>query len=435
MAHLKLNYNQLSQAVDFVQTKIVPGQIQKIYSTAGYIIFRIRAKKQSLNLFIGKGYGHESLWLNDKLPPPETRIYDSFVGFLRKHFQNLYIDSLYCDQNDRIILFSIMNNYKSYILALGYIGRQCKYYIVEKDEGLLASNFLFNKDFNQDLSFENFNSIGRKELRKDSSKTFLNADQQEAFYAYLDKNYKKVLSKTSKKLNRKINFANSDLIKLETYVDLFDLAKKSDDELVKLPEKMVLNNVKIKFKSNISHHRRDYLFNRGKRLREVIGQTKERILKLESDLKNIKQKFDFISPKKIVLAIRPEASKEAEQLVKKTTIDQNKNFLETNEEFGKIYYGLTSKGNDIIRREFSTKNDYWFHFEKETGPHAILKLDNKHSLLPDVINLIGKKLVEIKGIEVDRITLIYTQVKNIRAVKGQEGKVTYKNIKSLMVFL
>lgn len=435
MAHLKLNYNQISQAIDFIQDKIVPGQIQKIYSTAGYIIFRIRAKRQSLNLFIGKGYGHESLWLNDKLPPPETRIYDSFVGFLRKHLQNLYIDDLVCDKEDRIIKFSIINNYKSYEFSFGYIGRQCKYYIMEKEEGLLASNFLLASSFQAGLGFENFDSVGRKKLNKESKKSFVNEEQQEAFYTYLEKNYKKVLSKATKKLNKKIGYANSDLIKLESYVDLFAMAKKSDDYLESLPDKMVVNGVKIKFKSKTCHHRRDYLFNRGKRLREVISQTKERILKLENQLKGIIQKHDFISPKKIILTIRPELNQEGQSTIKKNSFHNDKHFSEEIEEFGKVYYGLTSKGNDIIRRDFANKTDYWFHFEKETGPHAILKLDQKSSISPEVVSRIGKKLVEIKGLEVDRISLIYTQVKNLRSVKGSEGKVTYKNIKSLMVFV
>ena len=76
------------------------------------------------------------------------------------------------------------------------------------------------------------------------------------------------------------------------------------------------------------------------------------------------------------------------------------------------------------------KTDFWFHVANETSSHVFLRLGNhqsRHSL--EQLEFVAKLFCASGQEGLSEVHLVYTEVKNLRTVKGKTGSVTFKNEK------
>lgn len=89
-----------------------------------------------------------------------------------------------------------------------------------------------------------------------------------------------------------------------------------------------------------------------------------------------------------------------------------------------ILIGENAKDNTELVKE-SDPDDIWFHLEKESSPHIILKTDNNY-ISQELLKQTASKLYKYKNQHyLDNV--IYTQVKNVRITKTP-GLVVPSNI-------
>jgi predicted ribosome quality control (RQC) complex YloA/Tae2 family protein len=92
--------------------------------------------------------------------------------------------------------------------------------------------------------------------------------------------------------------------------------------------------------------------------------------------------------------------------------------------------GLDAESNDLIRAQ-SPKDHFWFHIENYSGSHCIIKTDDFSKLTFKDLEAIGAMLRDFSKLDILEIPLLYTQVKNIKGIKGAQGKVIVNKAKHL----
>ena len=108
----------------------------------------------------------------------------------------------------------------------------------------------------------------------------------------------------------------------------------------------------------------------------------------------------------------------------------NSNFEEyLLDEKHKLAFGKSAKGNDHLRKVFAKKDDFWFHIENYKSSHCIVKIKKISDLKDLYLDVIGSALRDKSSLKIERIPLIFTQVKNLKGVKGKPGSVQFKKEK------
>src|SRR5690606_25335874 len=79
------------------------GQMQKMYSMAYYISLAIRVPGKTNYLYLGRGGGHEGVWLTDTAPMALLRRKDNFLEYFRRHLSACSFLDIVLDEKDRII--------------------------------------------------------------------------------------------------------------------------------------------------------------------------------------------------------------------------------------------------------------------------------------------------------------------------------------------
>ena len=82
-------------------------------------------------------------------------------------------------------------------------------------------------------------------------------------------------------------------------------------------------------------------------------------------------------------------------------------------------------------KAFAKKNDLWLHLDGHKSGHMFVKGDREPRM--DELSVLGSALVDYSGLKIADIPLLFTQVKNLKGVKGVAGMVNYKKEKHLLV--
>ena len=86
---------------------------------------------------------------------------------------------------------------------------------------------------------------------------------------------------------------------------------------------------------------------------------------------------------------------------------------------------LDAESNDWLRSQGS-KDHYWFHIENYPGSHCLLKTDDISKLSGDDLSAIASMIRDYSRLEIGAIPVIYSQLKNVKGLKGAQGKVLIK---------
>ncbi|MBT5095412.1 MAG: DUF814 domain-containing protein [Halobacteriovoraceae bacterium] len=229
--------------------------------------------------------------------------------------------------------------------------------------------------------------------------------------------------------SRKIERIKEDLERVKDWSPLQE--KLVTDELdLEQSEKYTFNKIVIKFKKDQKHfQRRDKVFKKLKGLKKAQGILEKRLQAVEKEFEEYRGNSDRWPLPKFKMAT-PLWDKKPRLKVKKSgQASEIIEFILLGEIRGAV--GKNPSGNDFLRKSWGSKEDYWFHLDGHPSAHVVLKLKSLGQLDSHAYNAIGSLLSTRSGLEIREIPLLYTQVKNLKGVKGSPGSVTFKKERRL----
>ena len=380
---------------------------------------------------MGRGSGFEGLWLDEHRIQPELRQIDKFLEYIRKHLGSSSLAGISVDSKDRIVRIDYYkwghtNSFYFFFKARNLYFAN-RYFDKKDGHQYVFKSWLNKKDFFQNEDFDIFDEVGRTQLKEHSSdenkvievKSLLQQEFKKA-------NLKSVEGKSKKFFKRKIKNIKTDLSQVRKWPQILDYINENVDLSVK--ERIIsIDGVKIKFKLKEHFHRRDELFTKIKKFKKAITILELRL----SDTENKLVKFGSQDIKKSTLPVVSPVWKLGKN-ENTVTVEIKSEYRVIQFENFKLGIGTTAKGNDQLRKEWASKNDMWFHLDGDKSAHIILKEDSG-VLDQDKLSIIAAVMIEYSKLNYSSANLIYTQVKNLKGVKGVPGKVNYKKEKRIQV--
>lgn len=425
------SYNQLQSQIKLVnEISDDPIFIQKIYSTSFYICLSLRARGKTWYLYIGRGHGKEGIWLDDKKPESFLRKRDRFLEYFRKHLGASQFKSIEIDPLDRIFAVEYYKWGHINKLYIFYNARNLyfSHHFFDQKSHLmkLFSSWTTKTEVKPEVSFEQFDDLGRTDLNKEGldipvkSIHQLLAEEKRSAMAGV------VGGKSIKFFKRKKKKILGDLKNVSQVSKLKEIAE-DEKKLLSLPMKNNLDGVRLRFQYQDYYKRRDEVYTKIKKLKKAESILSLRLKDTEDSLAN----YDQVQVEN-QLKIIPVIWKSVKQEIKEIK-NQEKQFKVI--DLGKIVVGIgtTAVGNDQLRSEWANKSDYWFHLDGDKSAHIIIKLRDE-SLGMNIFEIAGSALLEFSDVDYAQANLIYTQVKNLKGVKGAAGKVIFKKEKRIQVY-
>ena len=427
-------YNDIDQEIQNFRKNFKDyAQIQKIYSSSQFISVQIRLPGKSLFLYFGRGHNFEGFWLGTKQVESPLRKRDQLLEYFRRYLSASVLLDLDLDQKDRIIRIKYGRFGQTNRLLLFYCGRELYFaniYFDEKD--LRFKTFCSWQKGIQDIEAEDFkvfDSIGRKDIAKD-----IELKMSVHIEKLLAEEKARALSmvgsgKSKKFLSRKKKNITSDIAVVGEWPKLFKFVEEGSD-FDKLSRKENLFGFKVNFKSKEHYKRKDELYTKVKKLKKAQRILSLRLSDTEESLKHqVSVKHDFENKLKIIKPIWSQSFKAEEVIIEKA-----KGYIVHTFPLFKLAVGLSSSGNDQMRKEWGRKEDIWFHAHGDKSPHIIIK---NHGSLIDMtlFQVVASAMLYYMKNSKHDVSLLYTQVKNLKGVKGVAGSVNYKKEKYINVIL
>lgn len=429
-------YLDLQKQVKAISEQLLTyGQIQKIYSTAFFISFSIRTPGKTWHLYLGRGGGYEGVWLDEGSPPSVLRRKDNFLEYLRRHISSCSFVSLDLDENDRIIKL----DYQKFgqLQSILFFWKARKLYFVHYFQDAPEAPFKLLLSWqgkavipNQGVPnlFECFNEVGRRtdmkhDLVSPSSLSIKELLQEELKAASL-----KGLHSAPSFLQRKITNIENDLERARQWHQLQNVLDEGQSlDMYELK----VGDQKIKFEGELNaFERRNLLFEKIKKLKRGEGILSNRLVEAKDQLagKSTETKSTSAIPINKPIWGKEELKAKATLSNKPTEKEDFKIFKFEDYSIG---VGLCSSGNDQLRSRWGSKEDLWLHLDGAKSAHAIIKMAKPGLPPPEALDLAASIVAYFSHISGDWISVIYTQVKNLKGVTGAAGMVIYKKEKHL----
>lgn len=420
---MNLNFSELGQNVDKINNQIIENgestcpKIQKIFSSGKLLLLQLRLRGRNLCISIGRGGEYCGVWDSISSIPSEYRIQrDQFLEFLRSNIRNARLISIEMDEVDKCLSFNFLDKSR---LLLFWKGRQLYFsYIYSSNKKWMHfSPWISQKklEFNEENDFDIFDEIGRKQLdKKEVKENKLNLDADTVFN-------KKVETGYNKKLLKKKNLITKDLDNCKVRHEIEE--KLIKDELDLSEHIFKYKNFKVKFNySDEYYQKRNIVFTKIKKLKKGEEFLTKRLAEVTQELENKKQ--TFVQEKvntpiwKRVAQKNNDVKKSGDHIILKWADIT-------------LAIGLNTKGNDYIRSKWSSKGDMWFHLDGDKSAHLIAK--NADTFDFERYSVFASILADYSEYSGDQIPVIFTQVENLKGVKGAQGKVIYKKEKHLIL--
>lgn len=420
---MNLNFSELGRNVDKINAQLFENgvstnpKIQKIFSSGKLVLLQLRLRGKNLCITLGRGGEHCGIWESITSIPSEYRITrDQFLEFLRSNIRNSRLSEIEVDTKDKCLNFKF---YDKSNLLLFWKGRQLFFSYVYFNEGkkLHFSPWQSNKKqlFEFEDYFDIFNELGRKQLdKKDINEKKLILDEAEVFNKKAETTY-------NKKLMRKKKFIEKDLENCQVRHELEN--KLINDELDLSEHVFKYKSLKAKFDYGLNYYqKKNVLFTKIKKLRKGEEFLEKRLADV---IKEIESKKVIFVKEKINVPVWKKVAQKSTEVNK----SDDHSIFKWNDI--SIAVGLNTKGNDYIRSKWSTKGDIWFHLDGDKSAHVIAK--NLEGFDFDKYSVVASILADYSEFSADQIPVIFTQVENLKGVKGAAGKVIYKKEKHLIL--
>lgn len=426
-------YNNLVQLVHTLQQDINemgPAQIQKIYSSRLHICFCLRFRGQTKYLLMGRGTVACGIEWSTRNINASERLRDRFLELLRNWLSGRRIHKVetFYQENGLIIHFN--GEIKQAELFVLW-AKSKLHFALRKDAHDLQPKESFVPWLNASIQ-RGDNAYGHQEIKKLYEDSF---KQNEITFTNIESDIpqsateKKQVTRKSKFLKRKIENIANDISRLSNLISLQEKVSALEEHEVQ-EDIYLYGEYKLKIKKGLNfYQKRDFIFQKIKSFRVAKVILEKRLVEAK------KESFTFIDSPIVnqgrQFAVMPEwkSSKGSKKVL---SGDDNVPFDQYQISDGTVIaHGKNATANDWLRSKWSRKEDYWFHLENKTSGHVFVRLSSRsfdQEFLSVIASLLASSESRMIGAEID---LIYTQVKNIKGIKGQPGAVTMKKTKQV----
>jgi predicted ribosome quality control (RQC) complex YloA/Tae2 family protein len=348
---------------------------------------------------------------------------------LRKHIRGAKVGKIFLDEKDRILLIPYYKQGTENYFAIFWRGRSAYFLNLEGENSLFKSWSgieKIDKILDTKSILDIFNPLGRGELelkgkdKKDVSIKDYFASQSES----LSKGH--FPKRKRKNLERKEHKIINDLGRVRSGPKIREALEASDFEIGDKTE-IVIAGVKFKFSRKLNEYqKRNQVYQKIKGFKIGEAILEKRLGELEIEKRkwlegNIAPKLET---KKIIMPVWAQQSTKT-KISSPVALD----YFKTDTGL-KIAIGKDVNANDYLRNKWASKEDFWFHLEGLKSPHLIIKCSDT-SLIP--FPEIGSIIRDYGKYDITEIPLVYTQVKNLKGLKGKSGSVTFKKAKYIRV--
>jgi predicted ribosome quality control (RQC) complex YloA/Tae2 family protein len=394
--------------------------IQKIYSGPHAVTLSLRGKGVGFHLWIGRGKEFQGMKLVKKPIEAELRIRDRFLEYLRANLKGSILHKLEM-VGENIIIFQTTR--KKAVIYWGWIWRDQRLNFTTFNPDKMEALYSW-KDFkvsgtNKEEWLEQINEMKSGKLLIENEVNSLNREIVRG-----TRKRRKFLERKVKKIEQDLKVAKlwSEMQRMGTYYLV------NTDEVDSI-DVMKIGDVEVKLgKDKSAHEKINEIFNKSKRYKKAekfiearLQETLQEVEKLGADgVKIGGEEIAIINPNWVPLKRNIEKKVDGEYVI-----------LLSTEQSLRIGIGLSAKGNDELRNNWASSEDFWFHDETGTGPHIVVKSNRDFVWSQYLLTAIGSALIEYKKHKSDEISMIYTNIKNVKALKGAPGKVGYKKARHL----
>ncbi len=395
------------------------GKIQKIYSSAKVLNLSVRVPGETLQISIGRGADICGVWLIDKNIPSEYRIVkDRLLEYFRSNIKGKAIKDILVDPLDRAICIEMLGEHKLFFFWLGRKLYFSHLWLDEKDSSWKEFSPWKSLSINsaQCNDFEIFNELGRKKLEVREPKiNEYTIKSEEFFVGGIAK------KKVFKKIDRKIKLIEKDLNACKKGKELQE--KLIMDEFDLAGDTFKWNGIKCKFRHDDTYYdKKNKVFTKIKKLKIGEAILEDRLKEAKSQLED---KESIQVEEKIIFPVWSSNRKNNSSIQK----SENENVKLFKYENLSIAVGLNAKANDWIRKDWAKKDDLWMHLDEYKSSHIFIKGDHQFSI--ELYSLFASILADYSDFQADQIPVIFTQVSNLKGVKGKSGLVNYKKEKHI----
>lgn len=397
-------------------------------------------------MYLGRGNHYEGAWEASKLPSSSLRIRDRYLEYYRKYLVGKRISELKIDKKDRILIIPYQNKNNKDFLMLFYKGRELffanSFTNSKGDKEIFLSWQSLEKhgysfETSEDLEMKMlsyFDIIGRGSLSIESARSVIvKYDEVDNYLANEVEKLEKVEvpKKRIKFLKRKESRIQDDLKKVSSWPILREAIESSSFE-IGCTSVMMLHGIKFKFDQSWNEYKKkDIIYSKIKKMKKGENILKGRLEECRNELLdwqigNIcleKSKAKIISPYWNTKSKKTKILKDNDHNIEEFIIDNNT----------RIGIGKSTHGNDFLRNEWGSKSDFWFHLDGYKSAHCVIKSSSNMILDEEKMQIIGSALRDFSSLTILNIPIIYTQIKNLKGIKGKPGSVTYKKVKHIMV--
>jgi hypothetical protein len=233
-------------------------------------------------------------------------------------------------------------------------------------------------------------------------------------------------------LRKKIKNIEQDLASLKKWRFFFDLLQRPDFTPPE-EDRWTKEGVTFKFQGRVGHQKIDYIYQKIKRWKAAEQLQVKRLEECHAELKAVLTNSSSVQEQNIIV---PMWADRWEKLQRKASPAAPKSredaFLDCRRFKGPqeviFYLGKNAAANDRLRH-MAKKEDWWVHLENYPSAHIYFagKLEPRIELLTALASL----LRDNAHLNIQEIPIIYTKVKNLKAIKGQAGGVLFKKEKHL----
>ncbi len=412
-------------------------KIQKIFSSAHFIVFSMRFTGVTRFFYLGRGKEFEGIFHSEINIASTYRLIDSFLAYLRAHLRGTVVLDIVADKMDRAVLFYGFQAKRQTIFAFFWRGRELFYISGFSESNQVAGQWQLvcswkrtteSVDINsvEDI-FSLFDNVGRKDLKKkNTSNTCAGIDEYHNFLQEADLN---ITSKKLKYLKRKEENIKGDINKFERWKKIFQNVLEDNCNL----ENLVFNQDGMRIKFNVEqsyYNRKSLLLDKLKKHKLYSQMAIKRLDEITAQILK-KQSTGFIAFQTPVFNPMTHKNLQIKEEVSSKQMPEGVKFFIF--PTGTLAIGLSAQGNDYIRSRWAGKSDFWFHLDGDRSPHGIWKSKNGQRPVFDEIAIIGSAISEYSALDSSEVNLVYTEVKNLKGVKQSPGKVTFKKEKRIRI--
>ena len=387
-----------------------PWRVQGVYSSYHFICLKCRAPGENKFIYIGRGHLASFVSFANEIIPSEFRINDNFKEKIKNEFNNYALTSI--DPFDPALVLTFKNKDQEKKLVLSYFERKLFFATLNFQKNVIRGFLPFQKNPIQDFDLNDFSTIDFIQKYFPAGNCEVQSNEQINSLLPYPTNQKKV----QKKSERKKQKIEQDILRLKRFIELKNsLIDESDLSAHIKGNKFSYEKISVKVDSKNYYQLRDQIFQKIKNVSKAISIQEQR-------LKSIKESGDIADKPKPIKPVYRKVSSSTEGTQKITEMN--------GPDGSKAVMGKSAQMNEFLRSKWARKNDFWFHVANETSAHVFLRLADKQSRPTlEQLEFVGQLYCAEGQVGVSEVDLIYTEVKNLRSVKGKTGSVTYKNEK------